>query len=212
MRIMIMLLVGIGVALLLLGLALGGWREFHSPTPLWESLFAGIGLVAAGGWARQRIREWTQERRVERAYRSSSELAEELTPQLFGEHTPYVIEAADRLGQERDATAVPALIVVLERCVNAQRPGWRERAEAVAQALGKIGDRRALPLLYRLENVRGIGFIPAVRGAIASIEPQSSLLRAGSIDGLNQESLLRPVQENPTDEPALLLRAANGDV
>jgi hypothetical protein len=81
----------------------------------------------------------------------------------------------------------------------------------VVEALTKIGDRRALPILYRIENVRGIGFITNIREAIAAIEPQTSLLRPGSAD-LPPETLLRPVQSRVgPDEPALLLRATDSD-
>jgi hypothetical protein len=74
-----------------------------------------------------------------------------------------------------------------------------------------IGDRRALPLLYRIENVRGIGFISTIREAIAAIEPQTSLLRPGSAD-LLPDTLLRPVQARmEPEEPKLLLRATDSD-
>ncbi len=156
---------------------------------------------------RRLFRRWRQARHIRQA--QFSPLAETLTPQLQGEYSPYVIEAAERLGEARDVSAVPALIVALEHCVETQRPGWRDRAAALADSLGRIGDRRALPLLYRLDNVRGIGLIPAVRNAIASIEPQTSLLRAGSADNVPPQSLLRSVAQRPeTEEAAILLRSA----
>lgn len=156
---------------------------------------------------RRLFRRWRQAQRIRQA--QFSPLAETLTPQLQGAYSPYVIEAAERLGEARDVTAVPALIVALEHCVETQRPGWRDRAAALADALGRIGDRRALPLLYRLDNVRGIGLIPAVRNAIAFIEPQTSLLRAGSADNVPPQSLLRSVAQRPESEEAtILLRSA----
>jgi hypothetical protein len=203
---------GVGVCLLLAGVALGG---LHSLSELSRgfvpTLFSGISLAGVGGVLARRLREWTAEKRLQRAQEQASPLATALTPQLFGEYTPYVLEAAEKLGAERDTTAVPALLRALEQSVDVQRPGWRDRAEALANALARIGDRRALPLLYRLENVRGIGFIPAIRNAITSIEPQTSLLRPGSADYALPGTLLRPAQARPAEEPALLLRAAEGE-
>src|ERR1041385_3638572 len=128
---------------------------------------------------------------------------------LFGSYSPYVIDTAVRLAEERDVTAVPALIIALQRCVDQQSPGWREVAEALVLALARIGDRRALNLLYRLENVRGIGIIPSIREAIAAIEPQTSLLRPGSADDALTETLLRPAHSTPTpDNDAVLDRTS----
>lgn len=174
-----------------------------SANPYAQVAFATLGLLIAALWLRRIVRQWKQARRLRQA--QVSKLAETLTPQLQGEFSPYVIEAAERLGEARDTTAVPALIVALEHCVETQRPGWRDRAAALADALGRIGDRRALSLLYRLDNVRGIGLIPAVRNAIAAIEPQTSLLRAGSADNVPPQSLLRSVQHRPQAEDATVL-------
>ena len=62
-------------------------------------------------------------------------------------------------------------------------------------------------MIARLENVRGIGFIPSIRNAIAEIEPQSSLLRAGSADDSQQEMLLRPARSSTEEAGVLLLRS-----
>src|SRR5438128_7438475 len=106
---------------------------------------------------------WMQKLKLHRASRRISPLAEAEIPQLLGDHSPSIIEAAAKLGEARDTSAVPALIGVLETWVNAQRPGWGDVTEALIQALERIGDRRALPLLYRLLNVRGIGVLPSIR-------------------------------------------------
>jgi hypothetical protein len=121
------------------------------------------------------------------------------------------VEAAEKLAAARDSTAVPAILRALQTCADSQSPGWRERAEALANAHGAIGDRRSLPLLYRLENVRGIGFIPAVRSAIAAIEPQTSLLRPGSVEAVNVPQLLRPADQSIDEEPKHLLRSLDVD-
>jgi len=96
---------------------------------------------------------------------------------------------------------------VLESCVSYQPLGWREIAVASTDALAQIGDPRSLPLLRRLETVRGIGLIPNIRHAIAIIDPQANLLRAEY--GLNAvpEYLLRPAKEI-AEAPETLLRSA----
>jgi hypothetical protein len=193
----------LGAFLLLLGIALGGLSLITCELAEW--VVGCCALLGCGVWLRHTGGRWKQARLVRQA--PQSELALELTQQLFGNHSPYVIEAAQRLGAARDTTAVPALIYVLERCVDSQQPGWRDVAESIAIALGEIGDGRALPLLYRLENVRGIGFIPAIRSAIAEIEPQSSLLRAGSADEMQQAVLLRPARSSGEDAATILLRS-----
>jgi hypothetical protein len=200
---LIYVMVCLAVFLLLLGAALGGLTIVTSE--LCERFMEWMGVFGGGHWVRhtgRRIRQSRELRGVQ-----PSELASELIQQLSGNDPPHIIEAAHKLSEARDATAVPALVQVLERCVDTQQPGWRDVAEAVADALAIIGDRRALPLLYRLETVRGIGFIPSIRHAIAAIEPQSSLLRAGSPDAEQQKVLLRPVRSDAEDGATVLLRS-----
>lgn len=205
-QLVILGLVVTSFVLFAVGFGLGGPRAVRLPRL--PALSASIGIVAAAVEIRHRIADWTAEMRLRYARDKESELAAAQTPNLFGEYTPYVVEAAGRLGEARDATAVPALMTALERCANLQRPGWSERAEALSRSLGRIGDRRALPLLYRLENVRGIGFISAVRGAIAEIEPQSSLLRPDT-GRYPPEILLRPAHDVDAElRAASLLRVS----
>jgi hypothetical protein len=199
------LLIGIGLGLLGLGIALGAFAQWRVPTlPLLLGCISAAAAAHTYSAARNLRHRW----RWRRVGTHQSELAANLTPQLFGDYSPYIIEAAQQLGAARDMTAVPALLRALESCVDSQRPGWREVAEELANALAQIGDGRALPLLRQLENVRGIGFIPAVRNAIAAIEPHSSLLRPGSLD---HGALLRPLQHSPEIEPAFLLRSAESE-
>jgi hypothetical protein len=202
-KILVYIMLGLGFALLLMGIALGGLAVFTSEVA--EHLAAWMGVFSGGLWLRCAGQRWRRQRELRPT--QPSELAAELTQHLTGNYTPYVIEAAEKLGEARDVTAVPALVQVLERCVDTQHPGWRDVAEAVANALARIGDRRALPLLYRLETVRGIGFIPSIRNAIAEIEPQTSLLRAGSADAEQQKVLLRPVRSSAEDGATVLLRS-----
>lgn len=204
------LLLGLGIILLLAGILLAGeWPKI--PTYAWPAFLGGLGLMAGADWGRRTFREWARDTRLRWAHRHESELVASLTPHLLGDYSPYVIEAAETLGEARDATAVPALMRVLECCVDMQPPSWKETAEVVVKALAKIGDRRSLPLLYRIENVRGIGLISTIREAISAIEPQTSLLRPGGLEPLS-EILLRPAQgSRATEEPVLLLRAIESD-
>ncbi len=205
-QVVLFLIIGTGVCLLVLGIALGGLSEV--PFSAWQEMLGGAGLFLVGRSLLRALRQCRMAVSLRRSQRHESSLASSLTPQLFGEYSPYVIEAAEKLGQERDLTAVPALMRALEQSVENQRPGWMEQSAALANALAQIGDRRALPLLNRLDNVRGIGFIPAIRNAITAIEPHSSLLRPGSVDGAIPETLLRPAQGRYAEEPpTVLLRA-----
>ncbi len=203
--VVLMVLLGLGLFLLALGVALGGADPVN--TMLGELLAAGAGVFAIGLWVRGLLRTWSRSARIQRS--EQSELAEQLTPQLFGNHPPYVIEAAEKLGDARDTTAVPHLIYALEQCVETQPPCWCEMGEALVTALARIGDRTALPVLFRLENVRGIGFISAIRSAIASIEPSTSLLRPGNGDALHIDLLLHPAHAVPDENPQALLRSVD---
>ena len=168
--------------------------------------------LLTGVWIRRGVLRLKRRRVLVQAKKRTSPEIAALILELRGAYPPYIIEAAEQLGKARDRTAVPALLDVLEQVAENQRPGWRDVAAALADALAEIGDGRALPLLYRLENVRGIGFIPNVRNAIAVIEPQAVLLRAGSADDAIQSAmLLRPAYGAGESDKALLLRAAEAD-
>ncbi len=154
-------------------------------------------------WLNNLSRDWVREKPLPRMKRFESEAVKEWTPFLCTDHAPNIIRAAEKLGEARDSSAVPALMHTLEDVVDVQSPQWREAAVALVAALERIGDRRALPLLNRLENVRGIGLIPAIRHAIAAIEPQTSLLRPG-VDQDAPRSLLRPAMSTEADSTILI--------
>ena len=166
--------------------------------------------VVGGTLLHRNLRQWGDNTRRERCLHDVTPLVEEWLPMLSGNYTPYVVEAAEKLGAARETMAVPTLLHVLEQTVRHQPPGWCDSAEAIVVALGKMGDRRALPLLHRLTSWRGIGFVSAVCEAIDRIEPETSLLRAASVHDLPQELLLRPADACTDSDPALLLRAGNG--
>lgn len=166
--------------------------------------------AASGVFLYRALRDWSHATQVKRNLHGTSAVAAEWIPMLYGNYTPYIVEAAERLGGAREAAAVPALMHVLEQTVNTQPPDWCYTAEALVVALGKMGDRRALPLLHRLSNVRGIGLLTVVHEAIDRIEPETSLLRPGSAEDLPRETLLRPAESCPESDPAILLRAHNG--
>lgn len=209
------ILIGVGLFLLVLGFILGGLSLMKIiPEPVVAVGSASTAITALSATLFQRARIWRRRTRLGWSQKAESELATSLTPHLFGDYSPYIIEAAEQLGAAKDMTAIPALMQALENCADAQRPGWREVAEVLVQTLAQIGDARALPLLYKLENVRGIGFIPAIRTAIAGLEPQTSLLRPGSADDtLAPVTLLRPMKHRMNEqEKELLLRATeSGD-
>ncbi len=148
-------------------------------------------------------REWMKEHRARMAPQTAEArlLAESLLTGTLEES----IGAAVYFAENRDVSAVPVLLYALDSCVMNQQPGWRERGEAYATALGRIGDRRALSPLQLLENVRGIGFISSIRMAIALIEPQTSLLRPMYIHS-NTDSLLRPIRSKLDQKHSTLLR------
>ncbi len=176
-------------------------------------LLAGAGLALLGSWVQRAGKSWfRQELQGKHAAAQASPGAAPWVFRLFGNYPPYVVEAAQELGAARDITAVPAIMFVLENCVAQQPAGWREEAEALANALGQIGDGRALPMLRRLENVRGIGFIPAIRSAIAAIEPNSSLLRASSRESGEKSTLLMPCESLDAEKQRqILLRVAEAE-
>lgn len=208
----ILLTIGLGFVLVGSGevvriLAESPLRSFSLASPLAFIAMVGCTSTAGGIFLYRNLRRWSDSSRLQRNLRKTSDFAGEWIPMLHGDYTPYVVEAAQRLGDARETTAVPALMYVLEQAVNTQPPGWCDRAEALAVALGKMGDRRALPLLYRLTNWRGIGLLTAVHEAIDRLEPQTSLLRPGSADDLPTETLLRPADRGPESDSTLLLRS-----
>jgi hypothetical protein len=209
------------IILLVLGFGLltrGVWSLAHwNMDALLSSILKGGSVLGSsagcvmGCLALNRIvRRWKNSTTRKRGLRNTSSFADEWIPMLYGDYKPYVVEAAEKLGAARETTAVPALMHVLEQTVNTQPPDWCETAEALVVALGRMGDRRALPLLNRLSNVRGIGLLTVVHEAINRIEPETSLLRPGSADDLPREILLRPAESCPETDPATLLRAHNG--
>ncbi|HZT43094.1 MAG TPA: hypothetical protein VFA07_13075 [Chthonomonadaceae bacterium] len=199
----------LGIGLIVLGLALAiGIVMLPGSSEAWIVIAIAAPPACVGLCLCQVARERAWEARATWLRRSEgqiSPLAESLIPQLYGEFSLYIIEAAERLGEERDETAVPALLCVLERCVEVRRPGWEDIAGALIGALATIGDRRALPVLYRLDSFQEVGLTPAIRQALAAIEPQASLLRP--LTGPSPDTLLRPApNDSATEEPQLLLR------
>ncbi len=207
MRVLAYFMLGLGFVLLSVG-ALG---QFQRPDSVFLKLTATTGISGIVLWFKARLQHWRHRRRLYRHRAPASELALTLIPQLRGEYTPYVIEAATRLGEAGDMTAVPALMETLEEWIENQRPGWRDVAASIADALALIGDVRSLPLLKRLENVRGIGLIPNIRHAIAVIEPQANLLRPSHSEDALPINLLRP-SKDAREQPEMMLRPLEGAV
>src|SRR5690348_15394692 len=126
----LLILLGLGLLLLALGVAIGGDSILNIHLAEW--LACGAGAVAIGLWIRRTLHSLTQAARVQRA--EQSEFAADWTPLLFGSHTGYIIEAAEKLGEARDTSAVPHLVYALEQCVDTQQPGWCDVGAALANA------------------------------------------------------------------------------
>lgn len=82
------------------------------------------------------------------------------------------VRAAWILGEREEASAVPDLIYVLET----SQDGFL--AEAAAEALGKIGDRTALPALGRAARLGPVRVRRASRSAIERIRQLTAPARA----------------------------------
>lgn len=100
---------------------------------------------------------------------SASDEVALLVQDLFSPYTQCVIAAADRLGEIRDAWAVPSLISVLDRSAWRPEPGWSEVTESIVMSLARIGDGRCLPVLNRVRLARGQDLRDTVDVAIAAI-------------------------------------------
>ncbi len=103
---------------------------------------------------------------VDRAAVSMSDASKALILELNGGYTPYVIEAAEKLGLSEELSVSPALLLVLERAVAEERAGWEDIAKAIIEALGNLGDPRALPVLLSLQTVKGVRHLPSLKTAI----------------------------------------------
>lgn len=93
---------------------------------------------------------------------------EKLRSALHHSEPETAIRAAWILGERREASAVTDLIGVLET----SRDGFL--AEAAAEALGKIGDERALPPLQRFTASGPVRLREASRVAIERIRRRNS--------------------------------------
>ena len=112
------------------------------------------------------------------------------------------IEAATLLGEIHDCRAVPALIRAIER-----HPSDPLFLQAAVEALGRLGDSRALPALYPLTTGRNFSLMEAARQAVDSIEPKAVLLRAGTAPPAETGTLLHPLNTPHVDRAENLLHA-----
>ncbi len=113
------------------------------------------------------------------------------------------LEAAERLGDLNDTSAVPALLRAVER--------YRDDGpflEVVVQSLGRLRDPRALPALRTLSSGRHRALMERARAALAQIEPQATLLRGAESPPARAEGLLRPASPGDSTEPERLLRSS----
>ena len=151
-------------------------------------------------------------RQVDRASNSISETSNALIRELSGSYTPYVVEAAEKLGSSGEPAVSSSLLLVLEQAVAEQRPGWEDVAAALIEALGNVGDARALSVLDSLQGVQGVCNLPSLAIAIEQLTVAAShaqLLRPIDyfIDPAAKSALLRPAAELDTDARTSLMRA-----
>jgi hypothetical protein len=149
-------------------------------------------------------------RQADRASSSISKTSSALILELSGSYTPYVIEAADKLGCSHEQAVTPALLLVLERVVTEQRASWEDIAAAIIEALGNLGDPMALSVLESLRDVKEMRHLPSLSVAIDQLTEALShahLLRPVDYDPTAKSVLLRPATELDADGRANLLRA-----
>ena len=106
MRALIYFLLALGSTLVLAAFFLSGGSILRS---FWALILSGkileswlivVALFSAIiHWVRYSTKEWRGDRNIQHNYRSESDVVATLTPQLNGEFTPYVIEAAEALGE-----------------------------------------------------------------------------------------------------------------
>lgn len=94
----------------------------------------------------------------------SRSFVEKLLSALYHPEPQTAVRVAWILGEKREAAAVPELIHVLERTTD----GFL--AEAAAEALGKIGDRRALGSLSKAAERGPVRVRITARKAIETIQ------------------------------------------
>ncbi len=196
-----LLLFLLGAMLLLAGLG----ALFHSAN--WINLLMpllGSVIVSAGALTMHRsVQQHRQERALRRARTGTGEATTALTDMLLGSYKPYVVEAAQALGELGDPGAVPALVAVMERAFAEQRPGWEEVAIAAALAMGRLEDARALPALGRLISAADPEVRAAAADALRRVDARASYLRTESTPQSEAETLVRP---ETTAGPQHLLR------
>ena len=117
-----------------------------------------------------------------------------LVQDLFSPYTQCVTAAADRLGDIRDAWAVPSLISVLDRSAWRPEPGWDEVSESIVMSLARIGDGRGLPVLNRVRLARGQELREKVDIAIAAIANMVPVvsLRVSTLPTTQQKTRVPP--------------------
>jgi hypothetical protein len=156
-------------------------------------------------------RSWRRMIQADRASNSISKASRSLILELSGSYTPYIIESAEKLGVCNEPSVTPALLLVLERAVAEQRSSWQDIVEAIIEALGNLGDPRALPVLESLRNVKEIRNLSALRIAIERLGVSAShaqLLRPVAYDPTVKSMLLRSAADRRSESRDSLLRAA----
>ena len=199
---------------LLLGLCgpvvlLASLFEF-TPAPKWFCVMAvAVSFGIPVRLAFLRGRGWLRWRSALRSFAGVSG-DEGIALRLIGDYAPFSIEAANELGKLRDLSGAPILMYGIERLIADEPGGWREMISAMVGALREIGDPKALPLLQRLQKMRGADEITGLTATIAELEHLIGLLRPTECETQSGEILVRPVMPQTGDvQKEVLLRASN---
>lgn len=195
----------LSIGLVLTGCAVVDYRYILAPV-----IFGGctLSIIAAALVVRSKRENVIAANDSQSIRHVHSEEAARMVQDLFGPYPRYAAAAAEHLGVIREAGAVPSLISVLDRSAWRSEDGWGTVCEAIVEALAKIGDGRALPVLNRVQGARGADFSIKVNAAIASM---TSLDPAG-LDAMANRRVevlapLAPASAVQTGKPRRLLTA-----
>lgn len=133
--------------------------------------------------------------------RGQSPLVRRVAVRLSSRRTKERMRAVELLRDMRDTSAVPALARAIQRYDHDPR-----LLQALVEAVGALGDPRALPAVRPLAHGRNQSLMEAARRALARLEPHATLLRPVENGHTAEISLLRPAISSASP-PETLLRA-----
>jgi hypothetical protein len=156
----------ISIGLVVVGCAIVDYRQVIWPIGTGLGV---LGLITLTLYQLSALESAGKANDVQAGKNTQTQGAAHLVQDLLSPYPPYAAAAAEKLGEIRDAAAVPSLINVLDRSVWRSESGWDIVCVAIVQALARIGDGRALPVLNRVRAARGVDFSDEVDSAITCI-------------------------------------------